>query len=507
MVPRSILHSALVLATVGAVLVAAPGCAGSRELVGDYTVSVPAGTIPSADREFRAAWIATVANIDWPSRPGLPIRDQQHELRAMLQQAAAMRLNAVVLQVRPAADAFYRDGLEPVSYYLTGVEGADPGWDPLEFAVEEAHGLGLELHAWFNPYRAGHPTGKDPSSGHVRVAHPDWVVRYGDLWWLDPGHPGAREHSLRVIEDVVRRYDLDGIHVDDYFYPYPVQDSTGRRVEFPDSLSRRAAVAAGESRPVDEWRRHNVDVFIRAMYERTKAIKPWVKVGISPFGIWRPGHPEGIRGFDQYEGLYADARLWLREGWVDYFTPQLYWALDSSGQPYEKLLAWWVGENVVGRHLWPGNYVSRVIPAGGGDWTAGEIVGQVETTRRYTDGNVHFSMRALMPGPGLDAALSRSVYRAPALVPATDWLGGSPPGVPTAAVRLLGSRTVLDLRPSAQGDEPFAWHVRLLHGKRWTIRVLPGHERAIPLERLPDRVVVSAVNRLGQEGPNVDVRP
>lgn len=459
---------------------------------------------PRAAREFRGAWIATVDNIDWPSRPGLTPEEQRSEMRRLLDQAAALHLNAVVFQVRPTADAMYQSALEPSSYYLTGRQGTDLTYDPLTFAVEEAHRRGIELHAWFNPFRASHPTMDSLyDANHVSVRHPDWVVSYGDYLWLDPGNREASEHSLAVIEDVVRRYDIDGVHLDDYFYPYPVSGADGREVPFPDSASHAIAVGAGGTLAIDDWRRENVNAFIRAMYERVKRVKPWVKVGISPFGIWRPGHPEGVTGFDPYDRLYADARLWLTEGWVDYFTPQLYWPVDSPGQPYDRLLDWWIEQNARDRHLWPGNFTSRVILDGARHWEPDEIVRQVAVTRGRggAAGNVHFSMKALMPGGRIDSVLAVGAYRAPALVPATTWLGGSVPGTPEVTARRLGDSVWVTLAPG-DGDPPFAWHVRTRHRDGWRIEIVPAWRRMLVFEHdRPDLVVVSSVNRLGQEGP------
>lgn len=475
------------------------------------TVSpLPIPPAPVADREFRGSWIATVDNIDWPSEPGLDAATQQNELLELLDQAAALRLNAIIFQVRPIADAVYESALEPFSWYVSGEQGRSPGWDPLAFAVEEAHRRGLELHAWFNPFRAGHPTmlGSYDSS-HVSVSHPEWVLKYGTQMWIDPGVPEASAWSLSVIEDVVRRYDVDGVHLDDYFYPYPVNDTNGRNVPFPDTTSRRRAEARGTTLALGDWRRSNVDDFVHRLYQMVKRVKPWVKVGISPFGIWRPGHPEGVVGFDQYEQIYADARLWLREGWLDYFTPQLYWPVDSPGQPYGSLLKWWTGENLKQRHLWPGNFTSRVILEGTRHWEADEIVRQVRITRDQpgATGNVHFSMKALEPGPGADSLFALELYGEPALVPETGWLAGVSPGAPTAHLSSLADRHILHLLPGI-GDGPFLWHVRVLRGEEWSVDIVPAWRHVIDLGvAAPTAVVVSAVNRLGQEGPDVYVTP
>jgi len=257
------------------------------------------------------------------------VAGQKAELLAILDRAAQLRLNAIIFQVRPACDALYASPIEPWSEYLTGAMGKapQPFYDPLTFAVEEAHKRGLELHAWFNPYRAAHPSAKSPiASNHISKTKPSLVRRYGKHLWLDPGEKEVQDYSLSVVMDVVRRYDVDGVHFDDYFYPY--KESEGG---FPDDASWKRFGAGGKlSR--DDWRRENVNTFIRRVYETIKAAKPWVKFGVSPFGIWRPGNPSSVQGLDAYQELYADSRKWLQNAWVDYFTPQLYWRIIAPRQ-------------------------------------------------------------------------------------------------------------------------------------------------------------------------------
>jgi uncharacterized lipoprotein YddW (UPF0748 family) len=494
-----------------------------------------AATPPAVARDFRAAWVASVANIDWPSRPGLSTWEQQAELVAMLNRVAALNMNAVILQVRPAADALYDSKLEPWSAYLSGVQGQapEPYYDPLAFAVEEAHKRGLELHAWFNPYRARHPSDKGPAARtHLSVTHPALVKTYGEFQWMDPGEPEVLQRTLDVMLDVVKRYDVDGIHIDDYFYPYPIKspgDSLGPDLQFPDSASYAKYRSRGGKLARDDWRRHNVDTLIQQIYVGTKALKPWVKVGISPFGIWRPGYPEQIAGFDAYTKLYADSRLWLREGWVDYFTPQLYWPIAQTPQSYPVLLRWWAGENVHQRHLWPGHFTSR---ANGSGWPPDELPAQIRLTRAQAGatGDVHFSMKALMPqaaarrdGAANDAAsaagmapigerLLADVYAEPALVPASTWLaGGSAPLLATVA-RGPDPATGAHVAHLATTGATSAtwWTVRALSAGTWRTYVLPGTQRTITLAPAgaakPERVLVTAVDRNGIEGPVLDAK-
>lgn len=497
-----------------------PAIAGSRApalaaLLALLAPSLPAqlatGILPPpVQREFRGVWVASVANIDWPSRPGLPPCDQQEELLAILDRAVALRLNAVVLQVRPAGDALYASRLEPWSEFLTGTEGLAPSpwYDPLAFAVREAHARGLELHAWFNPYRARHPAAKSPlSASHVSRRMPSLVKSYGRYLWMDPGEPAIRRHTLNVVLDVVRRYDIDGVHIDDYFYPYQEYDAAGRLVDFPDERSWRRYRRGGGRLSRADWRRGNVDRLIRELHTGIHRVKPHVKFGISPFGVWRPGHPAQITGLDAYARLYADSRKWLRNGWVDYFTPQLYWPIAQTAQSYPVLLDWWIGENVKRRHLWPGNYTSRVGAARDQGWRATELLEQIRLTRERTgsSGNVHFSMKAFLFGQ--DSLLERLVaeaYSEPALVPASPWLDRVPPGRPT--LRAVPPRDSSEaslprlVLAAGKGGPPFLWAVRTASDSgAWTTTILPGTVRQIEVRGTTSRVVVSAVDRAGNE--------
>ncbi len=490
----------------------------------------PAETPPPIAREFRGAWVASVANIDWPSKPGLSSFQQKSELIAILDRLVELNMNAVVLQVRPAADALYESKLEPWSAYLTGLEGRAPTpfYDPLEFAVAESHARGLELHAWFNPYRAKHASARGPhAQSHISLVHPELVRSYGGYEWMDPGEPKVIAQTLRVMLDVVRRYDVDGIHIDDYFYPYPVLGKDSLPAPFPDSSSYAAYLKKGGKLERDDWRRHNVDTLIQQIYLRTKALKPWVKVGISPFGIWRPGYPESIKGFDSYDKLYGDSRKWIREGWVDYFTPQLYWPIAQTPQSYPVLLDWWLGENVKGRHLWIGNNSSRAA-SGGPAWPVDEVNNQVRATRATkASGNIFFSMRSLMPAntvrrdsvlvgvatqPPRPAAaavvadkLRGELYASPALVPASPWLSRSKLAAPkaTLAKDKETGELVLAISPAKGVTQ---WTVRAFVSGAWRTWILPGSALRSGRQIVaasdtsgPVRVVVTAVDRLGME--------
>lgn len=480
-------------------------CVGCAAMKPDYSAMPDRDQDLSNDppgllREARGIWVASVANIDWPSKPGLSTQQQQDELISILDRAAELNMNVVVLQVRPAADALYASKLEPWSAYLSGKQGVAPSplYDPLAFAVEKAHERGLELHAWFNPFRARHPAIKELASNHVYHQNPDWVREYGEYLWLDPTEPAASEHSLNVIADVVQRYDIDGVHVDDYFYPYPVRDDNKEIIPFPDHKNWQRYQASGGPLSRNDWRRSNINEFMQRMYARVKQLKPWVKVGISPFGIWRPKHPPQIQGFDAYENLYADARLWLQEGWLDYFTPQLYWPIEQKAQSYPVLMNWWIEQNARGRAIWPGNYTSRVLP-GVGDWPPTEIADQISLTRRASgaSGNIHFSAKAVLQSDALAQAL-RSTYAQPALVPAMPWLAKTRPGIPVVMAERTADGTRLKLRavdtPAANG-----WVVAYrMPGGELQYQILPGTTATVEPQIDINDVRVATVDRYGQ---------
>ena len=356
----------------------------------------------AAQTEFRGAWVATVYNLDWPSKPGLPAETQKAQLRALLDRAAELKLNAILLQVRPASDALYSSEKEPWSQFLTGQQGESPGYDPLRFAIEEAHARGIELHAWINPFRAVTNVKTPLAANHVAKLHPSWTCRVANQLWLDPGEPAARAYVLGVIEDIVRRYDIDGIHIDDYFYPYPLKPHV---VSFPDDATwERYGVKSGLSRA--DWRRENINDFVRSMYRTVKAIKPSIRVGISPFGIWRPRVPPTIQAeLDAYNELFADSRKWLAEGWCDYLAPQLYWGIQPAKQSFPVLLEWWRAQSR-GTAIWPGIATDRI----GASRPAKEIINQIALTRRGTDapGHIHWSMKSLMQNRGGIAELLRA---------------------------------------------------------------------------------------------------
>ncbi|MDP1831000.1 MAG: family 10 glycosylhydrolase [Geothrix sp.] len=468
---------------------------------------------PAAPREFRAAWVATVANIDWPSARGLSADIQKTEARNIISQARALGLNALILQVRPAADALYPSRLEPWSEYLTGTQGQppEPLYDPLAFWIEEAHRAGLELHAWFNPYRARQTSSPAPlAPGHVANTRPDLVRAYGDQLWLDPGAPGAVEHVLAVILDVVRRYDVDGVHFDDYFYPYPILDAAGQQVDFPDEPSWRIFLAGGGTLSRADWRRRQVDRFVERVYREVHREKPHVRVGVSPFGIGRPDRrPPGITGFSQYDGLYADVELWLEQGWMDYLAPQLYWKRDSAGQSFSTLLDYWLTQNPEGRHVWPGLFTSRT---GSSDpWPAEEITGQIQLTRTHggSTGHAHFSMIALKQNHGGITARLADIYDGPALVPATTWLGGTAPPAPSVRLLKVAADPTAVRVELTTGDGSCLLALWGRYGPVWRFFTLPGGTGTLPAQsggKPLDLAFASSVGRTGLESPRVAAR-
>lgn len=492
MQPRQICSSIAIAA-----FAALGACSGGTSSVTEPPVTppvTPPGTStetvpPAIQREMRGLWIATVANIDWPTRTGLSIPQQQAELIDLLDRASAAGINAVMFHVRPAADAVYRSQYEPWASMISGVQGTDPGYDPLDFAIIEAHARGIELHAWINPFRAGNSRDSlNLSTQHLFKTRRELTRGYGTQLWLDPGEPAIHDHVMNVVSDIVRRYDIDGIHADDYFYPYQENDAAGRLIDFPDSGSY---ARSGSTLTRADWRRNNVDRFVERMYREVHVIKPNIKVGLSPFGIWRPGNPVGVNGLDAYATIYADSRKWLQQGWVDYLAPQLYWAIGAAQQSYPALLDWWISQSTLARPVWPGLAAYRV----GDGFTSSEIPNQVSMTRTRAAGTGHILYNAnstLKKSGGAVAASLSALYASRALVPAATWLDATPPNTPTVSA---ASRNVQWV--AGAGETARWWIMRAHTTSGWQTRVLFGTVSSVTLSEAPDRVWLNAVDQAG----------
>jgi uncharacterized lipoprotein YddW (UPF0748 family) len=456
---------------------------------------------PPVQREFRAAWIPSVGENSWlDGLTGKSSAEQKAALTAMLDRAKDLKLNTIIFQVRPSCDALYASSIEPWSEYLTGIQGRapQPFYDPLEFVIEEAHRRGLEVHAWFNPYRAHHADAKSPfAPNHISRTRPDLVRSYGKYLWLDPGERDVQDYSVRVILDVVKRYDIDGVHLDDYFYPYYEKDYAGRVVDFPDNASwRKYGANSGLGR--NDWRRQNVNAFIQRAGNSIHLAKPWVKFGISPFGIWRPGNPPQIRGKDAYTELYADSRKWIAYGWADYFSPQLYWDVETREQSFPVLLKWWDDQNLQHRGLWPG---LAAIKVDSGRWTPEELARQIRYTREIDPpGQVFWGMKSLMPNhTGLAEKLQSEIYTSPALVPATPWLAGTnaPPAQPLLAVALETGSVKLSWA-ATDAARLRGWLMQRRVNGHWLTDILPATRTSCELAGRPELIAITAVDRMNR---------
>ena len=467
----------------------------------------PALTVPAITREFRGMWIATVANIDWPSRSGLTAAQQQAELGLLLDVAQQTGLNAVVLQVRAAGDAIYPSNLEPWSRVLTGTQGGDPGYDPLAFAVQQARLRGIELHAWFNPFRAGNLSDTLRLSPlHFAVRRPDLVRKCGQLWF-DPGETAVHDQAIAVVRDVVQRYDVDAVHIDDFFYPYP--DTCAN---FPDSATFGRYVRGGGTLSLGDWRRDNVNRFVERLYREVHVVSPLAKVGVSPFGIWRPGNPTGIVGLDAFASIYADSRKWLQSGWVDYFAPQLYWSITSSGQSFPALLGWWGQQNTQRRHLWPG-LASYRIGTGTSPYANGEIASQIALVRDATataggaSGSILYNGSSVKNNlGGFAAGLAAGLYANGAIPPASPWLDAAPPSAPTLSVVAGATTHTVSL---ASGSSDTWWYlVRWRANGSWRQRLVPVTQRTVDVPASGvDGIVANALDRAGNASADAVWRP
>jgi uncharacterized lipoprotein YddW (UPF0748 family) len=383
-------------------------------------------------REFRGVWIATVENIDWP-RPKSTTDQQKQQLTDILDEHAQTGINAVFFQVRPAADAFYAKSTEPWSKWLTGVQGQapNPAYDPLEFAITEAHKRGMELHAWFNPYRATNDNKYYAlSPNHITNLKPEWFFTYGGQKLFNPGIPEVREYIVHIILNVLDNYDVDGIHMDDYFYPWSVP---GQKIN--DEATYEQYGAGFDN--IKDWRRNNVDILVHMLSDSIHKHKPHVKFGISPFGVWanRSQDPEGSEttGGSSYYEIYADSRKWMKEGWLDYINPQLYWPFNDRNNPFDKLMDWW-SNNTYNRHLYIGQAPYRILERrASGYKKPDEIPNEIRYLRNNPriQGSVFFSSASLITNPlGVTDSLQDNFYKYPALPPVMLWLDSIAPNVP-----------------------------------------------------------------------------
>ncbi|KAA6340660.1 hypothetical protein EZS27_011488 [termite gut metagenome] len=354
-------------------------------------------------RALRGVWIATVANIDWPTQKGLPV-EQQQEMVSLLDKVKSYNMNTIVFQIRPTADAFYKSRFEPFSHWLTGVQGKDAGYDPLQFTIEECHKRGLNIHVWLNPYRVNNDTVayNTYAESHIINRHPEWIVSYGKAQYFNPGLDEVRDFTCKVVKDIVSNYDIDAIHIDDYFYPYKIAGE-----EFPDSLTfvqhPRGFTDKGD------WRRNNVNMVIKEINQTIKSVKPWVEFGISPFAVWR-NKTEDPRGSDtkamtNYDGLYADILLWQERGWIDYVLPQLYFNIGYPIADYAVLADWWTKYNY-GANVYAGLAPYKVSKeAKQKEWhSAKELIRQINRNRENPNlkGEIYFSAKSLFSNPNVD---------------------------------------------------------------------------------------------------------
>ncbi|MDP9231064.1 MAG: family 10 glycosylhydrolase [Bacteroidota bacterium] len=373
--------------------------------------------------EFRAVWIATVDNIDWPVKDQYNVDSQKTEYIRQLDMHKQNGMNAVVVQVRPATDAFYPSHYEPWSQWLTGIQGKPPSpyYDPLQFMIEEAHKRGMEFHAWCNPYRADFNIGSSSiAPAHITKIHPEWFLDYSDKKYFDPGNKEGQQFVVNVICDIVSRYDVDAVHMDDYFYPYRIAGK-----EFPDDDMYKKY---GNGMNKNDWRRSNVDSIIKTLNTVIKKEKPWCKFGISPFGVWR-NKKDDVEGSDSragqtnYDDLYADILLWLKKGWIDYVAPQLYWEFGHAAVPYEVLIDWW-SKHTYGRHCYIGLGIYRA--GSNGAWKdANQLPRQIKKLREYPtiQGAIYFSSKSFYRNTnGWNDSLQNNYYKEPAVIPVMEWL-------------------------------------------------------------------------------------
>ncbi|MEH2001174.1 MAG: family 10 glycosylhydrolase [Nostoc sp.] len=457
---------------------------------------IPVGSVRvNHSREFRGAWVVSVWNGDWPSKAGLSVAQQKAELSEIISKLQALNFNALIFQVRPEGDALYESKLEPWSAWITGTQGQapEPFYDPLAFAIAECHKRNIELHAWFNPYRASTSTDSAKTvRPHIAATNPESVYLWKTQRWMDPGLKIVQDRAYNVIIDVVKRYDVDGIHLDDYFYPYPIEGQS-----FPDDKTYTAYKSAGGTLSLGDWRRDNVNKMVQRLWQGIKTTKPDVKFGISPFGIYRPGQPAGITGLDAYNVLYADSKKWLEQGWIDYIAPQLYWRTDQPQQSYSALLKWWTQVNTKQRHIYAGNNLTE--PSNKSRDTD-EIEKQVKISRSQAGqlslGNIFFNLSVLRENSqGIADKFQSLLYNKPALPPILSWQDTTPLPPP---IELQVNNRKLSWQPG--DNRPVrSWTLYRQSGDTWTIQRILSAGTTFATVQQAGTYAVCAVDRLANE--------
>jgi len=468
----------------GVIQAVSPGVTTVRATVNGQAVQqilVVTNDISSPKYELRGAWISTVENIDWPAKGDTDPASQREDFIALLDELQAAGINAVFAQVRPTADSFFPSEYFPWSHWLTGEQGVAPadGYDPLAFMIEEAHKRNMEFHAWINPFRvAMHTNVEALVETHPARQHPDWVVAYEGKLYFNPGVKEARDYIQAGVDEIVNNYDVDGIHMDDYFYPYPSSQEFNDRAQYNDYVN------AGGSMNLGDWRRSNVNEVVSGLYETIKDSKSYVKFGISPFGIWKnkASDPTGsaTNGLESYSAIYADTRTWIKEGWVDYIAPQIYWHFGYNAAAYDVLVDWWMNEveqnaKVHDVHLYIGHASYKV---GTSNW---EHPDQLPAQLRFNQdkgvqGSILFSSNHFLANPlGILDAI-KETYAKPALIPAMPWLGGEAPKAPTLAqTKNVKSGVQLKWKADNKGEEPRYYVIYRTPGKKAPLNLTTEH--------------------------------
>ncbi len=450
-------------------------------------------------RELRGAWISTAWNGTWPSERGLSDAELKAELVALFDGLAEARANAVFLQVRAESDAFYASSLEPWSRFLSGTQGVAPGFDPLAFAVEAAHARGLELHAWINPYRALTSSEVAAAPNHVSKTLAAQKVTWGTQVWMDPGAPQVRAHVEDVVRDILARYDVDGLHFDDYFYPYPIAGEA-----FPDDVTYAAYQDGGGTLDRLAWRRSNVDALVREVSEIVATERPDVRFGISPFGIYKPGTPEGVTGLDAYNVLACDPVKWIDQGWVDYLAPQLYWPTTKTQQSFSALVSWWATLAKSGRSIFAGHDLTKI---GQADFPLSEYEAEMDLSRAERDhglrGNVFFTAKMIADDTlGIASRLSTKYWTTAVATPKLATASGvlAPPKVTKSAETVTLEPTTqtrfFAVYMQSASTQPETWALR---------RLVPAASPSTELTLERGTWAISAIDRRGLESGGVVV--